>query len=142
MSGMSSTTDHERTESAAGLLLESALEQCREACHLYNEAVGSYNTHLDDHRDRRDLRDVPFREPVTAHEAFEDALDGDPEAIDALIASLIDEAHLDSRLRRHPHASPIHLEATEQLQIARDRLVCRLEEALVHVDEFGDPPGR
>ena len=115
-------------------LLESALEQFREDCRLYNEAVASYNTHLDNHRDRRDLHDVPFRAPITAHDAFEDAGDGDRAAIESLLAHLLDQSHLDSQLRRHPRTYPIHVEASEHLQLARDQLVTTLEAALQHVD--------
>lgn len=118
--------------------LSSALEQFRQDCRLYNEAVGSYNTHLENHRERRDLRDVPFRAPVTAADAFEDAVEGDREALEALLSTLLDEAHLDSQLRRHPRTYPIHLEATEHLEIARDRLVATLEDALYHVGEAAD----
>lgn len=132
---MSSITDRDRGQSSAGPLLQSALDQVREDCLLYNEAVGSYNTHLDNHRDRRDLHDVPFRPPVTAHDAFADALDGDRDAIEALLAHLIDQAHLDSRLRRHPRTYPIHIEAVEHLQIARERLATTLEEALRHIHD-------
>lgn len=114
---------------------ETSLAQLREDCRVYNEAVGSFNTHLGNHRDRRDLHDLPFRAPVVAHDAFDDALEGDPEAVEALLASLIDQAHLDSQVRRHPETYPVHLEAVEQLRIARDRLVTTLEDVLQHVDE-------
>ncbi|APW98920.1 hypothetical protein CHINAEXTREME_14555 [Halobiforma lacisalsi AJ5] len=115
-------------------LLESALEQFREECRRYNEAVGSYNTHLDNHRDRRDLHDVPFRSPITAHDAFEAANDGDRVAVETLLEDLIDRAHLDSQLRRHPRVYPIHVEATEHLDLARDGLVTTLEELLQHAE--------
>lgn len=130
---MSTSPDPQRDRSSTGYLLDSALAQIREDSRLYNEAVGSYNTHLENHRNRRDLQDLPFREPITAHQAFEDAMDGDPSAIEALITALIDEAHLDSDLRRHPRTYPIHLEAVEHLQVAREQLISTLEEALVHV---------
>lgn len=122
------------TPSTTRPLLESALEQVREDCRLYNEAVGSYNTHLDNHRDRRDLHDLPFRTPITAHDAFDDASDGDRAAIESLLTHLIDQAHLDSRLRRHPGTYPVHVEATEHLQLAREQLVTTLEEVLQHVE--------
>lgn len=114
-------------------LLRSALAQFHEDSRLYNEAVGSYNTHLDNHRDRRDLDDLPFRDPITAHDDFDDAIDGDGSAIEALLAHLIDQAHLDSQLRRHPRTYPVHVEAVEHLQIAREQLVTTLEEALRHI---------
>lgn len=130
---MSTSPDPQRDRSSTGYLLDSALAQIREDSRLYNEAVGSYNTHLENHRNRRDLQDLPFREPITANDAFEDAMDGHPSAIEALITALIDEAHLDSDLRRHPRTYPIHLEAVEHLQVAREQLISTLEEALVHV---------
>jgi hypothetical protein len=130
-----STGDRSRTDPpTTPSLLASALDQLREDCRLYNEAVGSYNTHLDNHRDRRDLYDIPFRTPVTAHDAFDDAIDGDRDSLEALLAHLIDQAHLDSQLRRHPRTYPIHTEASEHLQIARDQLVSTLEETLRHLD--------
>lgn len=136
---MSSTTDRAPGQSpTARALLRSALDQLREECHAYNEAVGSYNTHLDNHRDRRDLHDVPFRDPITAHDAFDAALDGDPAAIESLLTALVDRAHLDSELRRHPRTYPIHIEACEQLQIAREQLVTTLEEALCHIHDIDD----
>lgn len=133
---MTTTTEGSDTQpTAPQTRLETSLAQLREDCRVYNEAVGSYNTHLDNHRERRDLQDLPFRAPVTAHDAFEDAADGDPEAVETLLASLIDQAHLDSRVRRHPAVYPVHLEAVEHLRIARDRLVTTLEGVLQHVDE-------
>jgi hypothetical protein len=135
----SSTNGRTRNETALSRTrLQSALDQFREDCRLYNEAVGSYNTHLDNHRDRRDLHDVPFRDPITAHEAFDDAIDGDRAAIESLLASLLDQGHLDSQLRRHPRTYPIHVEAVEHLQIARERLVTTLEDALHHMNDDGD----
>ncbi len=134
-----STDDRDRSVSRTpGTLLQSALDQFREDCRLYNEAVGSYNTHLDNHRDRRDLHDVPYRTPITAHDAFDDALDGDPSAIEALLTHLLDQAHLDSQLRRHPRTYPIHVEAVDHLRMAREQLVTTLEEALRHVRDDGD----
>ena len=118
--------------------LRSVLEQFRQDCRLYNEAIGSYNTHLDNHRERRELQAIPFRSPVTAADAFDDAVEGDRAAIEALLSSLLDEAHLDSQLRRHPRTYPIHLEAAEHLEIARDRLVATLEDALYHIDGGDD----
>ena len=119
-------------------LLRSALGQIREDCRLYNEAVGSYNTHLDNHRARRDLHDVPFRHPITAHDAFDDAVGGDRAAVAALLDHLLDQPRLDSRLRRHPRTYPVHIEASEHLRIAREQLVTTLEEALRHLDGDGE----
>lgn len=131
-----STADGQsRSTSQTGPLLESALDQFNEDCRLYNRALGSYNTHLDNHRDRRDLQDIPFRAPITAHDAFEDTLDGDCDAVESLLDHLIDQAQLDSQLRRHPRTYPIHVEATEQLEIAREQLVRTLEEAFCHILE-------
>lgn len=118
----------------ADTLLQSALDQFHEECRRYNEAIGSYNTHLDNHRDRRGLRNIPFRDPITAHETFDSALNGNRSAIKALLTYLIDQAHLDSQLRRHPRTYPIHVEATEHLQIAREQLISTLEEALHHMN--------
>ena len=129
------TNDRNRNEPhGTRPLLESALDQFRQDGRLYNEAVASYNTHLDNHRDRRDLHDVPFRAPITAHDAFEDASDGDRAAIESLLDHLLDQSHLDSELRRHPRTYPIHVEASEHLQLAREQLVTTLEETLQHVD--------
>lgn len=137
MSDYRTTMNERRIDESTGRgsRLRSALAQLREDARVYNEAVGSYNTHLDNHRDRRDLHDLPFRPPVTAHDAFDDAVRGDPAAIDALLEHLVDQAHLDSELRRHPRTYPIHVEATEHLRIARDRLVSTLEAAYRQVRE-------
>lgn len=113
-------------------LLQSALDQFREECRIYNRAVGSYNTHLTNHPDRRDLHDIPFRSPITSREAFDDAVNGDRSAMETLLTHLINEGHLDSQLRRHPRSYPIHLEATEHLKVAREQLITTLEEALHH----------
>lgn len=136
---MSSTTDRRHSQvPAANPLLDSALAQAREDVGLYNEAVGSYNSHLDNHREMRGLHGIPDRSPITAHDAFDEAIDGDPAALERLLAHLLDHAHLDSQLRRHPRAQPVHLEATEQLHMARDQLVTTLEEALQHIHDAGD----
>lgn len=128
---MTTTPDHRQNVPITGdPLLKSALDQFREACREYNRAVGSYNTHLDNHRDRRDLHDLPFRPPVTAHDAFPAAKLGEPAAIESLLEHLLDQAHLDSELRRHPRAYPIHVEAVEHLELARAELVSSLEDAL------------
>lgn len=133
---MTTTTDGTDPQTTAPRTrLGTSLAQLREDCRVYNEAVGSYNIHLDNHRERRDLEELPFRAPVTAHDAFEDAVDGEPAALEALLESLIDQAHLDSQLRRHPGVYPVHLEAVEHLRIARDRLVTTLEDVLQHVAE-------
>ena len=136
MSDHQSSTDdpHANLVPDARFLLQSALEQLSEDSRLYNQAVGSYNTHLDNHRERRDLYDLPFRSPVSAHEAFDGAMAGERDAIEAVLAQLLDETHLDSHLRRHPRTYPIHVEACEHLEIARERLVTTLEDALLHVD--------
>lgn len=130
---MVSTPERSRSQPArANPQLHSGLEQLQEDCQLYNEAVGSYNTHLDNHRDRRDLHDLPFRASIAAHDACGAALDGDPAAIDTLLTYLLDQAHLDSQLRRHPRTYPVHTEAVEHLQLARDQLISTLEEILHH----------
>ena len=131
----SSDPQSRSTASTAQSLLQSALDQFLEDCRLYNTAVGSYNTHLDNHRERRELYDLPFRAPLTAHPAFERATNGDRDAIEALLTHLIDEEHLDSQLRRHPRTFPIHDEAVEHLQIARDQVITTLEEVHVHLQE-------
>lgn len=118
---------------AAGLLLQSAIAQLKEESLLYNEAVGSYNTHLENHRERRDLHDIPFREPIAVMDEFSAVITGDAAAIDALIADLLDQAHLDSQIRRHPRTYPIHIDAVEHLQLARGQVVSTLEEAFHHV---------
>lgn len=127
----------DRPSPTAGELLATALAQLAEDAREYNAAIASYNTHLDNHRERRDLHDLPFRERITAHPAFDAALTGDPDAIEALLAELLDRAHLDSAVRRHPRAFAIHLEAVEHLEIAREQLVRTLEEALQHLAAVG-----
>ena len=114
-------------------LIGSAREQLEFDCRLYNEAVGSYNTHLGNHRERRDLFDIPYRRPITAHGSFDEARVGDPAAIDSLITELIDQAHLDSQLRCHPRVHPIHREATDQLAAARKQLIATLEDLVTHL---------
>ena len=114
-------------------LLDVALAQLVEDARTYDEAVESYNVHLANHRERRDLHDLPLREPITAHEALESALDGDREALASVLSTVLDETHLDSAVRRHPRVYPIHLEAVEHLEIARRQLVTTLEEALRHL---------
>lgn len=132
---MSSATDPDGGEVPAGRhQLTSALDQLREDARVYNEAVGSYNNHLEEHRDERDLQDLPFRDPITAHDAYRDARVGDRAAIERLLTHLLDQVHLDSRLRRHPGALPVHVEAAEHLRIARRQLVTTLEESLYHMD--------
>lgn len=74
---------------------------------------------------------------MTAHDAYDDAVAGEPAAVETLLASLIDRAHLDSQVRRHSGTYPVHLEAVEHLRIARDRLVTSLEDVLRHVDWDG-----
>lgn len=131
----SSTNQYDSSCSAADPRFQSALEQFHEDARLYNRAVGSYNTHLSNHRERRGLHDIPFREPVSAHDDFDAALRGETEAAERVLTDLIDEAHLDSQLRRHPRTYPIHVEAVEQLEMARDQLVTTLEEALYRFQE-------
>ena len=118
--------------------LQSAIDQFREECYPYNRAVGSFNTHLDNHRERRSLGDLPFRVPIAAHEGFEGALAGERVAIETLLARLLDEIHLDSDVRRHPRTYPIHREAVDQLAFARDQLVTTLEETLQYLDGARD----
>lgn len=101
----------------------------------YNEAAGSYNTHLTNHRERRELHDIPLRQPITARDEFSYALDGDAVAIEDLITYLIDQAHLDSQVRRHPRTYPIHVTATEHLEHAREQLISTLEETLRHAQD-------
>lgn len=114
--------------------LETALAQVAEDAQLYDEAVESFNTHLINHQDRRGLHDLPTREPITKHQAFESALTGDRESLSQLLSNVLDRAHLDSAVRRHPRVYPIHLEAIEHLEIAREQLVGTLESALWHLN--------
>ena len=117
-----SSTDHDR--------FELALAQITEDASLYDEAVASYNVHLENHRERRDLYDLPVRKPITDDETFRRGIDGDREALERVLSTLLDRVHLDSAVRRHPRVFPIHLEAVEHLDIARDRLVRAIEDAL------------
>lgn len=127
--GMASTDNNSRN-SPVEPGLETALAQIREQALVYNQAVGSYNTHLDNHRDRSGLHDIPFRDPITKHDSYDAALGGDPVAIGSLLTYLIDQAHLDSELRRHEGTFPIHIEACDHLEIARKQLITTLEETL------------
>lgn len=130
-----STENHaESTDATARALLQSALDQFHEDALHYNVAVGSFNTHLDNHRERRDLDDLPFRDPITSHPSFDAVVNGDRDAIETLLSHLIDQAHLDSDVRRHPRTFPIHEDALEHLQIARGRVISTLEEALWHLE--------
>lgn len=119
-------------------LLATALAQCGEHGSAYDEAVDSYNDHLENHRERRDLHDLPPRSRVSAHEAFDDALDGDRAAFERLLDHLLEQERLDSQLRRHPRTYPIHRETTAQLRVARDQLVGSLEAACRHLDAGAD----
>lgn len=98
-------------------------EQLREECLAYNEAVGSFNRHLDNHRDRMDLQEIPYRLPVETPET--------PEEMQRLLDKLLSEVHLDSEVRRHPRTVPIHEEAIEHLALAREQLVRTLENELI-----------
>lgn len=126
---MPSTHNHSR-KSTAESRLQTGLEQIREQALVYNRAVGSYNTHLDNHRDRRNLHDIPFRQPITANDAFDEAIDGDPASIESLLTYLINQAHLDSELRRHQGTFQIHIDACDHLRIARRQLITTLEATL------------
>lgn len=133
---MSSATNPDAGEAPpARRELRSALEQIREDARLYNEAVGSYNTHLRDHAEERGLDDLRYRDPVTGHDSYDDAVAGDRAAIDDLLTHLLDQAHLDSELRRHPDVLPVHLEAADHLRIARRQLGSTLEETLLHLEQ-------
>ena len=121
-STQSSLTDRE--------LLDTALGQLAEDAQVYDAAIESFNTHLENHRDRRDLHDLPLREPLNTHPMFETALGGDRDALESVLATVLDRAHLDSEVRCHPRVYPIHLESIEHLEIARDQLVATLEDAL------------
>ncbi len=125
------STDKRRAQGTA--LADSALDQFEEAAFSYNSAVGSYNTHLHNHRDCCDLHDLPFRVPIAANDTYDPAMDGNRLAIEALVNALIAEAYLDSELRRHPGTFPIHLEACTHLQTSRTQLVTALEDALYHM---------
>lgn len=138
-SRMSSSSDRRRSHTpTSDPVLQSGLDQFREECYPYNRAVGSYNTHLANHRERRALHDIPFRAPITAHERFEAALAGERAALEAVLAHLIDGAHLDSQLRRHPRTYPIHREAVDHLEVAREQLVTTLEETIQRLRERDD----
>ena len=128
------TSGHD-TDDEARFLIETGIEQVKVDCRLYDEAVESYNTHLQNHRDRRNLHDVPFRRPISNHDAFTAVLHGNKAALDELLAHLLNQPHLDSQLRRHPRTYPIHLEALEHLEIARDQLVRSLEEFYRDLEE-------
>ena len=58
-------------------LLALTLEQLDEDARLYNRAIGSFNTHLKNHRERRDLHGLPYRSPITAFPSFDEAREGE-----------------------------------------------------------------
>lgn len=132
-----STNQYDSSTGTDDPRLRSMLEQVRDDVKLYNLAVGSYNTHLSNHRELRGLHDIPFRTPVSAHDDFDAALSGDRDAIEGVLTHLLDQVHLDSQLRRHPRTYPIHVEAVEQLEMARDQVVTTLEDALYRIRETG-----
>lgn len=112
---MTDTASDTQTDPAVAAL---GYEQLRQECLEYNRAVGSFNHH----RDRMDLHDVPFRQPVSTPES--------PAEMRSLLAELLDRVHLDSQVRRHPRIAPIHEEAVEQLEMARSQLRSTLEPEL------------
>lgn len=103
--------------------LELVYGQLEEDILPYNQAVGSFNMHLNNHRERRDLYDLSYRDPVTAVPANEQEMRD-------LLARLNGEVHLDSTVRIHPRTYPIHEEAVQHLEIARDALKGTLEDGL------------
>lgn len=119
-----------RPSSTGRELLDVALAQLLEDARVYDLAVESFNEHLANHRERRDLHDLPVRESISGNDAFETACHGDRESLASLLSTMLDQAHLDSAVRRHPRIYPIHLEAVEHLEIARERLIYTLEETL------------
>lgn len=112
-------------------LITSSIAQLREASQAYNAAVGSFNTHLERHQD---LAAIPFREPVSAHDAFEGALSAERPDVERLLESLLDQTHLDSQVRRHPDVHPIHREAVTYLRITRAEVISTLETLLLQLD--------
>lgn len=124
----------DQTASPHRELLHSALLQLEEDARMYDVAVESFNTHLENHRERRDLHDIPRRAPIREHDGFDAAVGGHRDAIESMLAELLSRVHLDSAVRRHPRAYAIHLEAVEHLEIARDQLVITLEATLRHLD--------
>ena len=114
--------------------LEIAVAQVVEAGRVYDEAVTSYNTHLENHRGRRNLDELPARQSITDAAMYQQGITGDRDALDTVLAQLLDQVHLDSAVRRHPRVYPIHLEALRHLEIARDQLIRALEDALRRMD--------
>lgn len=113
--------------------LELALDQLVEDARVYDLAVDSFNTHLENHLERRDLHDLPTRRPITRHEAYDGAITGERDAMESVLKHLLEESVLDSAVRRHPRIYPIHLEAVKQLAIARNQLITTLESSLRHL---------
>lgn len=140
MADRQSATDDAVPAGDSEALLRSGLEQVREDSRLYNQALGSFNTHLDNHRERCDLSALPFRRPITAHDAYDRALLGDRAALRSLLSHLLKEERRDSRVRRHPRTYPIHREAVEHMAAARDQLVSTIEETLLHLNEGRESP--
>lgn len=115
-------TDTASQDSVESSTTQFVYEQLRQECLAYNRAVGSFNTHLDNHRDRMDLQDIPFRKPVTPPET--------PAEMHQLLEFLLGQVRLDSQVRRHPRVVPIHEQAVEHIEIARKQLLSTLEEEL------------
>lgn len=124
-----------RTSTADHNLTAVALGQVAEVAHSYDEAVRSYNEHLENHRERRDLHNIPVRQEMITDETFQEALDGELAALKDVLSTLLDEPHLDSALRMHPRVYPIHLEAIEHLEIARRELIKSLEDAIRRLED-------
>ena len=97
-------------------------EQLRQECLAYNRAIGSFNRHLNNHRDRMDLHDLPYRRPVDTPET--------PSEMRHLLEYLLGQVHFDSQVRRHPRIVPIHEQAVEHVEIARRQLLSTLEDEL------------
>lgn len=97
-------------------------EQLHEECLAYNRAIGSFNHHLSNHRERMGLEDIPYRAPIQTPTTVDE--------MQRLLTHLLAQPRLDSQVRSHPNTVPIHEEAIEHIEIARDQLVATIEDAI------------
>ncbi len=128
--------DHPPPEPTPHDLFAITLAQLDEDAQTYDMAVESFNVHLDNHKDRRSLDDLPLRSPVTGHDAWSSARRGDRTALESVLMWLLEQPQLDSAVRRHPRVYPIHRTAIEHLAVARNQLVETVEDGLRQFEEL------
>lgn len=97
--------------------------QLEEDTKEYDNAVESYNEHLDGH-------ELDERETFSDHEQYEKVVDGAVSHIDDVIRELVAEGYRDSKLRRHPDTDPVHIEACKQMAAARQELIETMDDIM------------